>query len=233
MTLRVLITGFGPFPGAPFNPTEGLVHRLAARRRPAFADIARVGHVFRTAYAAVDEDLPELVAEHRPDVLLMFGLAARTPYVRIETRARNAVSVLVPDAGGRMQRTRGIRPGAVAALAGRAPFQKLLCAARTSRMPVRLSRDAGTYLCNYVYWRAIEARSRQQPIPLVAFIHVPRTWPGPRRPGRKRARTQEELARAGEAILLALVAAARAAGAGCSGADPVSPSAQRSGRRRR
>jgi len=26
--LRILITGFGPFPGAPFNPTQPLVARL-------------------------------------------------------------------------------------------------------------------------------------------------------------------------------------------------------------
>ena len=33
---RILLTGFGPFPGAPFNPTMPLVKRLTALRRPAF-----------------------------------------------------------------------------------------------------------------------------------------------------------------------------------------------------
>jgi hypothetical protein len=28
--LRILITGFGPFPGAPFNPTQPLVARYYA-----------------------------------------------------------------------------------------------------------------------------------------------------------------------------------------------------------
>ena len=36
-SLTVLLTGFGPFPGAPFNPTQALVGRLGARRRPALA----------------------------------------------------------------------------------------------------------------------------------------------------------------------------------------------------
>jgi pyroglutamyl-peptidase len=49
MPLTVLITGFGPFPGAPFNPTMTLPARLAARRRPALADVRRIAHVFRTA----------------------------------------------------------------------------------------------------------------------------------------------------------------------------------------
>src|SRR5262245_52454096 len=144
MPLTVLITGFGPFPGAPFNPTEALVKRLAARQRAAFGGMKRITHVFRVSYATVDAELPGLLARHKPDVLLMFGLAAGTPHVRIETRARNAVSVLTPDVGGRMLRTRGIRPGA-APLTGRAPFRRLLHAVQAARVPVQLSRNAGTY----------------------------------------------------------------------------------------
>ena len=62
MPLTVLITGFGPFPGAPFNPTTALPTRLAARRRPAFAEVKRIAHVFRTSYAAVAKELPALEA---------------------------------------------------------------------------------------------------------------------------------------------------------------------------
>ena len=132
MATTILITGFGPFPGAPFNPTEALVRRLGARRRPALADVRRIVHVFPTSYAAVDRDLPGLLARHQPDVLLMFGLAARTPFVRIETRACNAVSRLFPDAGGRLIKSGRIRPGAAAALSGRAPFAKLVSVARAA-----------------------------------------------------------------------------------------------------
>ena len=65
--MRVLVTGFGPFPGAPFNPSALLVKALARRRRPALAGIERSRHVFATAYAAVDRDLPKLLAG-KPDV---------------------------------------------------------------------------------------------------------------------------------------------------------------------
>jgi pyroglutamyl-peptidase len=37
--LRILVTGFGPFPGAPHNPTQALVARLIKLRRPAFTDV--------------------------------------------------------------------------------------------------------------------------------------------------------------------------------------------------
>src|SRR5712691_6278033 len=76
--LRILITGFGPFPGAPYNPTQPLVARLLRLRRPAFSDVELSGHIFHVTYSTVDRELPELIARHRPHALLMFGLADRT-----------------------------------------------------------------------------------------------------------------------------------------------------------
>jgi pyroglutamyl-peptidase len=192
----VLITGFGRFPGAPFNPSAPLALALAKRRRPALAGVTRIAHVFATGYAAVDRDLPGLLARHKPDVVLMLGLAARTPFVRIETRARNAVSVLFPDVAGYLPTERAIAPSGPPSLRGRAPVTRLLAAARSARVPARLSRDAGRYLCNYVYWRALET-SRSGT--LAQFVHIP-----PLRNIRP-----ADLVRAGEAILLALLAAHR------------------------
>ena len=54
MAFTILITGFGPFPGVPFNPTGPLVKRLARLRRPALAAVKIVPHIFPTRYAAVD-----------------------------------------------------------------------------------------------------------------------------------------------------------------------------------
>ena len=152
--VTVLITGFGRFPGAPFNPSGPLAVAVGRRRRPAFANIRRVVHVFQTSYAAVDRDLPRLIARHKPGIVLMFGLAARTPHMRVESRARNAVSVLFPDVAGLRPDARAIAPGKPA-LHGSAPFIRLVTAARRTGTRTRMSRDAGRYLCNYVYWREI------------------------------------------------------------------------------
>jgi pyroglutamyl-peptidase len=203
----VLITGFGRFPGAPYNPSAPLARALAKRRRPAFADVDRVLHIFETSYASVDRDLPKLIAEHKPDIVLMFGLAGRTSFVRVEMLARNARSMLFPDVTGFLPAERTIVPGKLPTR-GNAPFSRLIVASRAARVPTRVSRDAGRYLCNYVYWRALEA-SRSGT--LTQFIHIPPVPRGPRRRGRKRI-TAGALARSGEAILLALLAAQRRLG---------------------
>jgi pyroglutamyl-peptidase len=200
--VRVLITGFGPFPGAPFNPSAALAKALARRRRPALAGIERSTHVFATTYASVDRDLPKLFVQ-KPDIVLMFGVAGRRRQLCIETRARNAVSLLFPDASGRKPRHRIIKLRGPAVLTGNAPFARLAGAAGT-----RLSRDAGNYLCNYIYWQALEHVRGTQP--LVQFVHIPpvstkpRPWRRSRRPP-----TLAQLLKTAEAVLIALIAASR------------------------
>jgi len=206
--MRVLLIGFGPFPGAPFNPSAVLVKALARQRRPALAEIVCTPHIFATTYAAVDHDLPRLLAQ-KPDIILMFGLAGRRHHLCIETRARNAVSVVFPDASGYRPQRGVIVPGGEAALRGGAPFADLLGAMRGRRIPARLSRDAGRYLCNYAYWRVLERTRGGRP--LVQFIHIPsiRLEPRPRRQTGLRAPSFAALVGAGEALLIALIAASR------------------------
>jgi pyroglutamyl-peptidase len=208
MATTILVTGFGPFPGAPFNPTGPLVKRLARLRRPALAEVKIIPHIFPTSYGAVDRELPKLIARHRPDALLMFGLATRTRHLRIELRARNALALL-PDAAGSSLRRQGIAACAAAALPMPAPTRPLLAAVRGTGVPAALSRDAGRYLCNYLCWRAAEAAGQPRGPHLAAFVHVPNIARGARRPGKHRRLTLDDLTRAGNTILTALVAAVR------------------------
>ena len=116
--LRFLITGFGPFPGAPYNPTPPLVARLLRLRRPALDDVELFGHIFTVTYKTVDRELPEILAKLRPDALLMFGLADRTAYMRVETRARNSITTLWPDADQTRSRKGSIVEGSDAGMFG-------------------------------------------------------------------------------------------------------------------
>lgn len=206
--LRILITGFGPFPGAPYNPTQPLVARLTRLRRPAFADVELAGHIFPVTYRAVDQELPQLLAKLRPQALLMFGLASRTAHLRIETRARNAVTMLWPDAAQTRVRKGSIGLGPDAMTFG-PHTAKLLCAARATGIDARASRDAGAYLCNYLSWRAIEAACTDDHLQCAAFIHIPLLARDKKlRRGLGRI-TLEQLVDAGEAMLMEMVKQAR------------------------
>ena len=225
--LRILVTGFGPFPGAPSNPTQTLVARLVRLRRPAFSDVELTGHIFPVTYRAVDLELPRALAEHRPQALLMFGLAGRTAHVRIEARARNAVTLLWPDAAQTRVRKGSIGPGPDTMRFGPHTL-RLLRATLGTGIDARPSRDAGSYLCNYLSWRAIEAAGTDDHLRLASFVHIPSLTRGggARRNGPARI-TLEGLVDAGEAMLLELVGLTRqAVRASASPALPANPSVQ-------
>jgi pyroglutamyl-peptidase len=209
--LTILLTGFGPFPGARFNPTGALVEHLARMQRPALAGTKRIARVFPTSYAVLDTDFPELLKKHRPDVVLMFGLASRTPHLRVETVARNIFSACLPDVTGKRPARTQLARGKATALRNPAPTMRVLQAARTARVPAAMSRDAGRYLCNALYWCALDARAEPDGPRVAVFIHVPavRRQAAPRARMRRRRVSATDLRRAGEAILLTVIAAAR------------------------
>jgi pyroglutamyl-peptidase len=85
----------------------------------------------------------------------------------------------------------------------RTPARQMLDAARTARVPVRLSRDAGRYLCNYLCWRVTEAARDKDEPRLAAFIHVPlvRRHPVPSYRIKKKRASSADLLRAGRRLL--------------------------------
>src|SRR5262249_56406981 len=119
------IAGWGPVPGAPFNPTGALVE-LLGRHSPLPAGTRRLAHVFATGYGTVDRELPALIARVRPAALVMFGLAQRTRHVRIETLARNTLSRVHADVAGGLPTPQFIVAGGPRILSPPPPAQRPL-----------------------------------------------------------------------------------------------------------
>jgi pyroglutamyl-peptidase len=206
---KILVTGFGPFPGAPNNPSAAIALSLARSQRA--AHFARVrAAIIPTVYAEIAE-FPKLIAKEKPDAVLMFGLASKTPWLRIESWGRNRASLFHADAV-RGKSGQILIPGAPSVLPVRAPVRRLLQAARSAGVDVRSSRDAGGYLCNAAIFHALVSVTGKKP--LVAFVHIP----SPR--GRVKSRagyvsarpTMAMIQRAAEAILIALARAAKTSG---------------------
>ena len=165
---------------------------------------------FPRAIAPSTANCPALIARHQPDALIMFGLAARSRHLRIETFARNAVSAMA-DAEDFCPGPGVIARGRGAGLAVRAPGAALLQAARSRGLPARLSRDAGRYVCNYLFWRGLEAAGKARGPRLAVFVHVPavRRTPRPLTRLSRRSFTQSDLLRSAEAIVAAALASIR------------------------
>ncbi|MER2268709.1 pyroglutamyl-peptidase I family protein [Methylobacterium oxalidis] len=176
MTGPLLVTGFGPFPGMPRNPSATLARRLGTL--PAL----RLGPggpprvlVLRTAYGAIPAALEPALADG-PGAVLMFGVSARARRLRVEIRARNRASRLFPDEAGARAGRLALDPAGPAERRSPAAAAAL-AVLRRHGVPAAASRDAGRYLCNASYYRALA-----EPCP-VLFIHIPpdrRPRPGAR-----------------------------------------------------
>ncbi|MBV9260220.1 MAG: pyroglutamyl-peptidase I, partial [Pseudolabrys sp.] len=175
----ILVTGFGPFPGAAVNPTGALVRSLAHIAKPPGLKLKVATHVFETSYDAVDDELPALGKKHRPDALLMFGLATRRSKLSIETVARNSLG-RAPDAIGHRPGARTIAAGMPLRQMMATPAQALLAAASAAKVPAAISRNAGNYLCNYLCWNATVLTAKRNGPRYAAFVHVPELRPGGR-----------------------------------------------------
>lgn len=180
----LLVTGFGPFPTMPRNPSATLATRVATSPRWRVLGVDARGRVLTTAYAAIGAELdPALRAG--PDALVMIGVAGRSHLVRFETRATSRRSVLFPDAAGE---TAELAAAASPATARRTtvPTAAALVILRRHGVPARASRDAGRYLCNASYFHALGR------MPGAVFVHIPKPRsirPGPRV---RRVRTPDE-----------------------------------------
>lgn len=168
--LTLLVTGFGAFPGAPQNPTRLLIKRLERHQ----SRLARQGIRLELAILpVVYEDLPKaLMALHedfKPDAILHFGLASRRRFVSLEVRAKNHLSQLHIDASGKRAKSLRVISGGPAQLAARFPVIRLKAQLTRARLRPQISNEAGDYICNQAFYLSLT-----RPVPLAAFIHVPK-----------------------------------------------------------
>lgn len=171
--MRLLVTGFGPFPGMPRNPSAALARRVAASPRWRVLGVEVECRILATAYSALATELDPALAEG-PDAVLLIGVAGRSKRIRVERRATNRRSTLFPDVTG--ETAVALASGRTAERRSRIAPIKLLRLLCGHSLPAYISRDAGRYLCNAAYYRALAL-----PRP-VLFIHVPK----PPRPARGR-----------------------------------------------
>jgi pyroglutamyl-peptidase len=186
VTTRLLVTGFGPFPRMPRNPSGRLAIAIARSPRWDHLRIRATALVLPTTYAAIDEILMPRLRDERPDAVLMLGVAARARWIRVETCGRNQVASLTPDAaGGSVQGALGTAPVPMRRTQARAGAA--LAILRRKGWRARLSSNAGRYLCNASYYAAL-----QEDCPIL-FIHVPRPGRALRDRGMSRTRDWHDL----------------------------------------
>lgn len=201
---RILVTGFGPFPGAPENPTAWLVAQLSAD--PPRGEGIGTFHAeeLDVEYASVAPRLSALGTRHAPDIAIHFGLAADASGFRLERVARNSHADARPDNAGRLPPSARICAGP-GMLAATLPLDAISAGLTAAGLPVGFSDDAGGYLCNTVFVLSrFHACEGLRPA-MSGFVHVPLLAGQPG--ARAGAMTPDDLLRGARLIIAASAAA--------------------------
>ncbi|WP_124054810.1 pyroglutamyl-peptidase I family protein [Arcanobacterium ihumii] len=171
--MRILITGFGVFANNTHNPTETLVSSISQTKNPAsllnLDDLTR-GHpltidaeILPVEYARARQRLEELGTY---DLHIALGLAADRRKITIERFAMNKQDSRTADMTGYIAHNEAIDDG-VLALEASIDVPALVEAARQTGFDVAESLSAGLYVCNTVYYTALQT-SRS-----AVFVHIP------------------------------------------------------------
>ena len=166
---RVLLTGFGPFPGVPENPSGWLAEAFAVRGAPN-CDVR--GHVLPTEWDAVAALTPHLHESLQPHVMIHFGVSAGATGLRIERTAHNRAESRADACGAKPASNTIVSEGPTRLETG-LPVTELAAHLRAQGHAARASHSCGRYLCNFLYYRSLEQTRREGGDAL--FIHVPLT----------------------------------------------------------
>jgi pyroglutamyl-peptidase len=169
----LMVTGFGPFPGAPHNPTADVIERLLHQQwaPPGFAVHGLVAPVLWGRSAEV---IAEAIRASGCNGALLLGIAGKAREFRVEMRAANHVDRRRPDADGKLWRGDKIDPTGPASARSTAPVADMMRAIEDAGYPSVASSDAGDYLCNFSLYRILTGLGDGAGAPPVGFLHVPR-----------------------------------------------------------
>jgi pyroglutamyl-peptidase len=168
----ILVTGFEPFGGEAVNASWEAAQKLEGWRH---GDAVAAARLLPCAYEASVKKLVDAIETLRPDALLMTGQAARRGVVCVERFAHNLDDATAPDNDAVLRRGLRISRGAPDWLEASSSVRTIARAMNEAGISARVSRNAGAFVCNHLYFGALQYLSeKRSPIPAV-FVHLPVT----------------------------------------------------------
>jgi pyroglutamyl-peptidase len=198
----ILVTGFEPFGGETVNASWEAAQKLEGWRH---GDTVAVARLLPCAYDASVKKLISAIETLRPDALLMAGQAARRAVVCVERFAHNLDDATAPDNDGALRRALRISRAAPEWLETKASVRTIASAIKEAGIRARASRDAGGFVCNHLYFGALQYLSEKRSAIPAVFVHLPVTPeqapPGANEKRLTRTEASDALRAAAKAIL--------------------------------
>ena len=168
----VLLTGFEPFSGQPFNVSaEGI--RLFCESGGSAAHAELSWRVLPVVYDEAALRLRAAIDELKPRVVISLGICDE-PCYRIERVAHNLDDTEAADNRGEVRRALRIIEDGPESCAAPYPHAELARRLEERGLPWRFSESAGGFLCNHVFYHLCHrAAAPESGVECATFLHVP------------------------------------------------------------
>jgi len=168
----VLLTGFEPFSGQPFNVSaEGI--RLFCESGGSAAHAELSWRVLPVVYDEAALRLRAAIDELKPRVVISLGICDE-PCYRIERVAHNLDDTEAADNRGEVRRALRIIEDGPESCAAPYPHAELARRLEEKGLPWRFSESAGGFLCNHVFYHLCHrAAAPESGVECATFLHVP------------------------------------------------------------
>ena len=167
---RILITGFDSFGGATVNPASLAVQKLKNMTR---GNVQVITREIPTVFGRSAQAVQDAILGFSPQAVISVGQAGGTPGIRVERVALNLDDARIPDNEGNSPTDSSIDSTGPVAYWATIPVREVVDRIREKGIPAFISYNAGTFVCNHVFYSTCNfVAMKNMPIK-VGFIHVP------------------------------------------------------------
>ena len=183
--INIVISGFDPYEGVDVNPAMLVPQALAERWRDPSADEAGCDDLLQDVDVAISTvmlpvsfanawpALLDTIEKAQPDIIIATGLKRSSRGILLERCATNLMDAAKPDADNVIPSRRPINPEGPAAYWTRLPLRSILKDFAKHEIPATLSSDAGTFVCNSLFYHLLDWSARQDRRILSGFVSLP------------------------------------------------------------
>jgi pyroglutamyl-peptidase len=182
-TFHCLLTGFDAFGKFPANPTEELLKampEILSGETPEGEKFKIVMHCLllptsgKKAQALLTKAFRQLKKfKSSKSFVLLTGQAIPTENLRLERLAINFKDYRIPDNAGDLALDQAIDPNGPGLLKTSIDLPALKEKLLSAGWPTEISNHAGTFICNEVYYRALQLKRQTRSSSPVLFLHTP------------------------------------------------------------
>lgn len=178
--INIVISGFSPYEDLDINPSlevpDALARRVQIQEFALPDDVAFkiTSVVLPISFANAWPALLDTIERVQPDIVIATGVKHAARGVQLERCATNIMDAPKPDVDNRSPRRTTIVSNGPAAYWTRLPLRMILNDFAHASIPATLSSDAGTYVCNSLFYQLLHWTSSQKNKRILAgFVSFP------------------------------------------------------------